>query len=218
MKLKLRASLKNKKILVTAGPTWVSVDDVRVISNISTGELGVLLAKEAQCSGGRVDLFLGPVGVFEPPGGVRVFRFVYFDDLRRQVIRRLRQKKYDIILHAAAASDYLCRRAKGKISSRRASWILRLHPAPKIINMIRRLQPSACLVSFKLERGVSDAVMKRRALEALERSGADLVVANTLSPRGYRGYIIDQDSVLARADSRRMLARALMRILKEWNG
>lgn len=209
------SSLKNKKILVTAGPTWVPVDDVRVLSNISTGELGVALAKEARRCGGRVDLLLGPVGGLKVPKGIRVLRFTYFDDLRCLVIRRLRQKKYDLILHAAAVSDYLCRRAKGKISSRRASWELRLYPAPKIISMIRRLQPSAQIVSFKLESGVSDAVLRRRASEALRRTGADLVVANASSSKRYRGYVIDRDRVLARGDSRRKLAHVLMRILAQ---
>ena len=55
-----RMSLKNKRILITAGPTWVAIDSVRVISNIATGETGILLAKRLSLQGAKVTLALGP--------------------------------------------------------------------------------------------------------------------------------------------------------------
>ena len=102
-----RYPLAGKKILITAGPTWVPIDDVRVISNISSGEMGTLLAKEARACGMDVDLILGPVTYSEPLKGVRVTRFKYFDELLKLVSSTLARKPYDVILHAAAVSDYL---------------------------------------------------------------------------------------------------------------
>ena len=54
-------SLKNKKILITAGPTWVSIDTVRVISNTATGATGILLAEKLRKLDAKVTLLLGPV-------------------------------------------------------------------------------------------------------------------------------------------------------------
>jgi len=54
-------SLKNKRILITAGPTWVPIDTVRVISNIATGQTGILLAEKLRSLGAKVTLLLGPV-------------------------------------------------------------------------------------------------------------------------------------------------------------
>jgi phosphopantothenoylcysteine decarboxylase/phosphopantothenate--cysteine ligase len=57
-----RSQVKNKKILVTAGPTWVAIDNVRVISNTATGKTGILLAERLSRLGARVTLLLGPAG------------------------------------------------------------------------------------------------------------------------------------------------------------
>ncbi len=53
-------SLNGKRILITAGPTWVPIDNVRVISNIATGTTGVLLAWQTSAQGAKVTLVLGP--------------------------------------------------------------------------------------------------------------------------------------------------------------
>lgn len=209
-----RGALCGKKVLVTAGPTWVAVDAVRVISNVSTGALGVALARKAVGMGADVDLFLGPVG-FEPAvGSARIFRFTFFDDLKKLVARRLKKKTYDIILHAAAVSDYVMRPARGKLASGKKALFLRLTRAPKIINEIRRLNPDTFLVMFKLEEGVTDAVLKERARIAMKKSGANLVVANCFKKGAYRGFLLDSDDVLARCSSRECLADCLWQVLK----
>lgn len=206
---------QGKKILITAGPTWVPIDDVRVISNVSSGELGCLLAREAVSLGMETDVFLGPVTY---PGAVKagkIVRFRYFDELLKLVSETLSRKSYDVILHAAAVSDYLMKPVDGKISSRQEALILRLAPAPKIVEMIRRLNPQALLVMFKLEDKVSDAVLLKRALEAKKRAQADLVVANKFQNGKYRGFILGSKDVLAKTESKKALTKALFRILKE---
>ena len=54
------SQLKNKKILITAGPTWIPIDKVRVITNIFKGRLGIIIAKEAIKRKAKVTLLLGP--------------------------------------------------------------------------------------------------------------------------------------------------------------
>jgi len=207
--------LRRKKILITAGPTWVAIDDVRVVSNVSTGELGSLLTQAAVKAGMDVDVFLGTVShPFSVPGA-QVFRFRYFDELCRLIETQLRRRKYDAILHAAAVSDYLARAALGKISSRNTSLTIRLHRAPKLVARLRRLNPKAFLVMFKLEAGVGDKVLMKRALEAKKKCRADLVVANRFTGGGYRGFILGRAGAPSRGFKRRELAQELVRILKE---
>jgi phosphopantothenoylcysteine synthetase/decarboxylase len=210
-----RHPLAGKKILITAGPTWVPIDDVRVISNTSSGEMGTLLAKEARACGMDVDVILGPVTYCESLKGMRVERFKYFDELLRLISSTLARKPYDVILHAAAVSDYLLKPVPGKISSANLQLILRLTPAPKLIDLMRRLNPKALLVMFKLEGEVTDAVLLKRALEAMKKASADLVVANRFEGGHYRGFILGSRNILARSASKRALAALLFKILRE---
>ncbi|MBU1999188.1 MAG: phosphopantothenoylcysteine decarboxylase, partial [Candidatus Omnitrophica bacterium] len=69
------SNLKNKKILITAGPTWVPVDDVRVISNSASGETGILLAKRLSGQGAKVTLLLGPIGNYNPDKKIKLVLF-----------------------------------------------------------------------------------------------------------------------------------------------
>jgi phosphopantothenoylcysteine synthetase/decarboxylase len=207
-------SLRGKSILITAGPTLVPIDDVRVISNISSGTLGILLAKDALRCGLKVDLFLGPVGEARLKRSIRVARFRYFSELSDLVRESLKTKKYDIILHAAAVSDYLCKSVKGKISSQKKNLFLKLRRAPKIIELTRRLAPESYLVFFKLEGRLTRAVLLKRALSAMKRVGADLAVANSFKEGGYRGFILSSKGILAKASSKKALSSSLFRILK----
>ncbi len=205
--------LKNKRILITAGPTWVPIDDVRVLSNVSSGELGMLLARRAKSLDMKVDLFLGPVGRVDTGGGITVSRFRFFNDLFELTKTRLKRNSYDFILHAAAVSDYLCSAVAGKISSSNPGLVLKLSRAPKIIEFMRRLNPKAFLVMFKLESNVSDSVLFKRTLEAMKKSKADLVVANTLQGGHYKGFILGAQNIFARARSKKELARELFKML-----
>lgn len=210
----MKDSLKAKRILITAGPTWVAIDDVRVISNISSGALGLLLAKKAKAERMKVDLILGPVGLIDLPKGIHVFPYRYFSELKCQIDKRLAGRNYDIILHAAAVSDFLLDRSKGKIPSK-SRLILKLRQAPKLIRLIRRIATGSLLVLFKLELGGGDVVLINRALQAMKDSRADLAVANTCTSAGYKAYVLDPCCVLAKADSRQELARDLFRVLEE---
>ena len=71
-------ALRDKKILVTAGSTWVALDSVRVITNIFTGALGLRIAEEARRRGAEVTLLMGPTSISLPlkeKPGLRIVRF-----------------------------------------------------------------------------------------------------------------------------------------------
>jgi phosphopantothenoylcysteine decarboxylase/phosphopantothenate--cysteine ligase len=203
--------LKNKRILITAGPTWVPIDGVRVISNIATGQTGILLAKQLSKSGAKVTLALGPVSSCCVNNKVKIINFRFFDELRSRLKKELRSKKYDIIIHSAAVSDFKpAQPAKGKLVSER-SYNLKLSPLPKIIKDIRILNPKAKLVMFKLETGVSDNVLIQRAELARDKVKADFVVANRINP--YRAFIIDRKSNIVSAKNKRELVKKLLTLI-----
>lgn len=211
MVIRKTQNLKNKKILITAGPTWVPVDSVRVISNIATGETGILLAKEANKSGARVTLLLGPVGAVSLAKKINLIRFKYFNELRKLVREKLKSEKFDFIIHSAAVSDFRPKRLNsGKIdSSKRHS--LKLVPLPKIIDDMRRLAPLAKLVMFKLETDISDEALIKRAERSRQEAGADFAVANKLNP--YRAFVIAGKDKTLSVKSKIEIAKKIFKII-----
>ena len=204
-------NLKGKKILITAGPTWVPIDKVRVISNIASGSTGMLLAEEAARLGAKVSLLLGPVLTCPLNKTVRLVRFTFFEELRNKVIRELKASRYDLIIHSAAVSDFKPSKiSRGKISSE-GRLRLKLKPLPKIIDYIRRFARLAKIVMFKLEVGVSDAALIRRAKLARDKNRVEIIVANQLEP--YRAFIIDKEDGIIRVKNKKELAKRLFEAL-----
>jgi len=192
-------SLKNKKILITAGPTWVRLDSVRIISNIATGETGILIARALRRSGANVKLLLGP---FE------------LSSLDKTLTDELKAGRYDIVIHSAAVSDYKAGKAfRGKIRSGIKDLKLTLVPTKKIINAIKRLSPDTRLVGFKFEPNASKAKLISEARMLMRRSSCDLVVANTLDGSGYRAFIVDGDRVSGPYSNKAALVSNLIRQL-----
>lgn len=203
--------LKNKRVLITAGPTWVPIDSVRVISNIATGETGILLAEKFVKQGAKVTLLLGPVGACCIDRRIRVINFKFFDELRSCLKKELRRRIYDIIIHNAAVSDFKpLRKIRGKISSQR-NYILKLSPLPKITEEIKRLNPQAKLVIFKLESEVTDKVLIQRAKLVRQKLKAEVVVANRINP--YKAFIIEGKNSLIVAKSKEELTSRLIKLL-----
>ncbi|MBU4346731.1 MAG: phosphopantothenoylcysteine decarboxylase [Candidatus Omnitrophica bacterium] len=200
--------LKNKRILITAGPTWVPIDKVRVISNIASGQTGILLATVAKKLGARVTLFLGPVSANGLDKSIRIRRFRFFNELKEKLTKELRCSRYDAIIHSAAVADFKpASLVKGKIKSCK-NYVLRLKLLPKIIQDIRRLAPGAKLVMFKLEPGVSDAALVQKAKSAQQKARADVMVANRINP--YRAFIIDRLGNAVSVRSKKELAKKLI--------
>ncbi len=214
-------SLKGKKILITAGPTWVPIDNVRVLSNIATGVTGIILAQKAAARGARVTLLLGPsseVGVHlalcRGPflrKAIRVIRFNFYSELANSLKSELSIRKYDIVIHSAAVADFRPEKtSKGKLdSSKRHN--LSLVALKKIVKDIRRLAPKAKMVMFKLESGVTDAALIRIAKQKARDVRADLVVANRLNP--YSAFIIDMKGAQTRARNKNELTKELLMAL-----
>ncbi|MBI3944825.1 MAG: hypothetical protein HY321_02825 [Armatimonadetes bacterium] len=209
-------SLRAKRILISAGPTWVPIDDVRHIGNFATGRLGLELAREAARRGAAVTLLLGPgrLPVSAPERArFRVVDYTYFDELRALVRREVGSRAYHAFLHSAAVSDYAPEPQPGKIRSGQPELILRLRPLPKIIDEVKPLDPDILLVKFKLEVDVTREELIRIAQASREHSGAELIVANerhSLSATAHPALILAPEGVVAEVATREALAEALL--------
>lgn len=208
--------LKNKRILITCGPTWVPIDTMRVISNRSSGTLGQTIARDLVKAGAKVTLLEGPVAKPIESGSVKVLKFAFFDEFAALIKNELR-KKYDVCIHAAAVSDYRVKRpSRTKINSRLRKLKLDLVPTEKIVNLIKKSNPKLLLVSFKLEPNITRSSALIRSKELFQKGKSDLVVANSSSRKKYSAYIINKNrKCLAHKRSRRELSKALVKIVKE---
>ena len=211
----MKKTLKGKRILVTAGPTWVPIDEIRVITNIFTGTTGYAIARYAKSMGAGVTLLLGPgrVDFGDHPPNIEIIHFRYFDELLGAIRYRLKLKKYDIIIHSASVSDYIpVKKSRSKISSGKKNLLLRLKPAPKIADSIKRYDPSIYLVKFKLELDRNTKKLISIAFKSLKESNADLIVANTLSHRGGnpKTLIIDANKNIIPVKKRSKLPETLI--------
>jgi phosphopantothenoylcysteine decarboxylase/phosphopantothenate--cysteine ligase len=148
--------------IVTAGPTYEPIDQVRRLTNHSTGQLGTGLAKRLADDGHEVTLLRGTLATHtEQPVGVELQLFTTSADLAEKLERLA---KADAIFHAAAVSDFAAgqvfRRTDdgqlkplnvGKLSTRDGELLLELKPTPKIIASLRDWFAEAFLVGWKYE-------------------------------------------------------------------
>ena len=204
-------NLINKRILITAGPTWVAIDKVRVISNTATGETGIILARELACLGASVTLLLGSIGVCCLGKNIRLLRFRFFDELKNIIARELRSHKYDAVIHSAAVSDYkpavVCSQ---KVKSDKKAWQMKLVPTLKIIDLIKKIDRSVFLVGFKFEPEAGKDLLIKRARELIRRSGLDLAVANSAKGNQYRAYIVCDSCACGPLKDKNSLAKGLI--------
>lgn len=175
--------LEGARVLVTAGPTWVALDRVRVITSIFSGSTGIEIARAAARRGASVTLLLGPgrSRLTDGEAGVRVVPYVFYEELAELVRREVSAGDCQAVIHSAAVADYEpASPHPGKLRSGQKELVLRLKPTAKLVDRIKLLDPKILLVMFKLEVGSSHEQLVEQGLAALRRAGADLVVVNDL--------------------------------------
>ena len=211
-------ALKGKKILITAGPTWVALDNVRVISNAASGETGVMLAGVLQKAGAKVTLCLGPCATVVKNRHVRVLPFRFFEELKKLLSVELKGNSYDAVVHSAAVSDFQpVKTAKGKISSAKG-FTVRLAPTPKLIDLIKKDAPGAVLIGFKYEPAASPTALIEEGRKLLYKSDCDLVVANTFRKDGYRAFLVSRQGLVPEICSKHELTGLLRMYLQALGG
>ncbi len=167
------------RILITAGPTREPIDEVRFLSNISTGKLGVEIAKEARARGYQVELLLGEGSIVEIPPEILVTRFSSAQDLLNKSLERI--KNVDVYVASAAVADYAPKKENIKISSYLDQLNLILYPTPKVIKEVKKVaREETIFVSFKLGYGSSEEELHQLAQRNYGEI-ANIIVLNDLT-------------------------------------
>jgi phosphopantothenoylcysteine decarboxylase/phosphopantothenate--cysteine ligase len=203
------AVLAGRHIVVTAGPTWEALDDVRFLGNRSSGKMGFALAAAAAELGGEVTLISGPVALPTPADVVRRVDVESALDMRAALQRAAAQA--DVVVMCAAVADFRPGvRVLGKLSRREgrratpAVKAIRLVPNPDLLAELGRLRREGrpYLVGFAAEVGLSSQAMIVRARSKLSEKSCDVVVANEVGRPGL-GFGADENAVtLVFADGR----------------
>ena len=185
------------RVLVTAGNTHTPIDRVRVITNVFSGRTGATIAAEFGRRGHDVTLLTSQP---ETAGDTPTRTYRTYDDLAGLMAEVIPAGGWDVIVHAAAVSDYAVagvfagdeRRdvSAGKVKGSHPELWLRLTPTAKLVDRIRSDWGfRGVLVKFKLEVGVTEAELLAVAERSRVTSAADLMVANTLETMHDRAYL-----------------------------
>jgi len=171
-----KQELKGKKVLVTAGPTYESLDPVRFIGNHSSGKMGVAIAEEMQLRGADVTLVLGPSGV-TIPGAIEVIRVKSANEMYEACIKRFND--IDIAVMSAAVADYTpANTATEKIKKNDNTFNIELTKTKDILKSLgEKKKSNQVLVGFALETNNE----KEYALKKLQTKNADMIVLNSLN-------------------------------------
>lgn len=185
--------LVGKNILVTAGATSEEIDPVRVITNKSSGKMGVYLAKEAAKRGAKVTLIRGQNSVEPSYFGIKDIKITTVDELYGEIKKNISDKH--ILIHAAAVSDFTVNnKADEKIKSS-DELNLELTPTTKIFENIKKIKKDIFLVGFKAEHNISEEELVHRAFNLLKSADADLIVANDVG-KPERGFDVETNEVI----------------------
>ncbi|MEK6765857.1 MAG: phosphopantothenoylcysteine decarboxylase [Planctomycetota bacterium] len=202
--------LKKKNILITAGSTRGYLDAVRYITNTSTGRLGSEIALEAMGRGAVVTYIYGAGSLFPVirdrndimASQLKLIEIETNNDLINVLQKKLKNRRFDAVIHAMAVADYVPARAKqSKMSSKKEEWLVKLVKTPKVINIIRITWPEAFLVGFKLEVNRTKDEIIKIARRFLTKSKANLIVANDykyISRNRHIAYMVTGDRKISK--------------------
>jgi len=198
--------LRNKKLLITSGPTRAPLDAVRYITNKATGSTGARIAEEAIARGADVTYVYGRASQLPVLRGVihdhlTLISVETIDDLVR-VFKTEIPRRYDAVIHPMAVLDFQPDIVRSeKTASGVEEWIVRLVPTQKVIGLVKDLAPDTFLVGFKLEVGKTPEELRQIAYQFLKKNRCDLVVANDLRQiegGEHTGYFIAPDGRVAK--------------------
>jgi phosphopantothenoylcysteine decarboxylase / phosphopantothenate---cysteine ligase len=185
-----RRDLEGERVLVTAGPTQEALDPVRMITNRSTGRMGIAVAAAAAARGADVTLVLGPTHLPDPEH-VRTVRVTTAEQMRDEALACY--EGATIVVATAAVSDYRPARAeRHKVKKTEGPASLALERTPDILaEMGRRKRPGQVLIGFAAETQDVEA----NAREKLNAKNLDAVVANDITQEG-SGFGVETNAAL----------------------
>ena len=227
-----------KKYVITSGGISEKIDNVRKITNSSSGKLGMTIANHLLESKSDITIYyVCSKNALRPSNTrVKIIEVVGTLDLKDKVESLLRNEKIDYFIHTMAVADYMVdyvttvdKMKKSflnnsdmevikdtKISSYENNLVLVLKPTPKIISLIKKESPLTYLVGFKLLDGVSKKELIEVAKRLRDKNKCDLVVANDLEDirnKEHKAYIIDKEDKVVEASDKEDIAKKLVRMM-----
>jgi phosphopantothenoylcysteine decarboxylase/phosphopantothenate--cysteine ligase len=184
-------ALAGKKVLLSLGHTRDKWDDVRFLSNRSSGKTGLALARAFWLAGAQVEVVAG-VREEEIPPGMDAVEVESSEDFRREMLAR--QATADVVVMAAAVADFVpAQTHAGKIKGSKSLDKIELRPFPNVLDEMGRKKPSRqILVGFALE---TENALAHGEAKMRERNCDFMVVNNPVT--GGAGGGFGRDKVLA---------------------
>lgn len=171
----ITALFKNKRIMITAGPTREEIDPVRYISNHSSGKMGFAIAKAAQQLGASVTLISGPVNLATPKEVARK-NVISAQDMLEAVHQEIAQQ--DIFIACAAVADYKVDKiSEQKLKKQSDDVTLCLKQNPDILKSVSSLEKPPFTVGFAAETQNVESYAKSK----LEKKKLNMIAANDVS-------------------------------------
>lgn len=226
------------KILITAGGTSEPIDDVRKITNRSTGKLGLAIGERLllEYPDKLEKLYYLHGETADYPGGPQVepVRIGGTVDLKERLTEILTKDSIDAVIHSMAVSDYMVDKVTtveaiktgvesaeitgNKISSSIDDLAIILKRTPKIIGIIKELSPRTKLVGFKLLSNVPHEELIAVAKGLMEKNRCDFVLANDLKEIGggmHKGYLVHRDGRVDSMETKEEIAEMIARRVME---
>ena len=180
--------LLGKKVVVTAGPTMVPIDPVRILTNRSSGKMGYSIAEEARDRGAEVVLISGPTSL-RKPNGIKVIDVKTNEDMFNAIKNEF--KDADIVIKSAAVADYKAKNySSEKIKKTGDDLNLIFERDRDILKTLGDMKENQILVGFAAE----SSNLKENAKGKLERKNLDHIVANDIS-KPETGFASDENKV-----------------------
>lgn len=180
-------ALKGKKVLITSGPTFESIDPVRFIGNHSSGKMGSAIADAFKNAGAKCTMISGPADFFSKNG--EVIKVQSANEMLAEAEKL--HAEADIVVFAAAVSDYRPKKpANEKIKKSEDRLHVELVKNPDIAAMLGAKKKSQYHIGFALETNNESA----NAKEKLKKKNFDLIVLNSLKDQG-AGFQQDTNKV-----------------------
>ena len=172
--------LKNKKIVISAGPTYERIDPVRYIGNFSSGKMGYAIAEKCADAGAEVILVSGPVNIKTEHPRIELVKVESAREMYEACTSVFPQ--CDIGIMAAAVADYRpAEMSTKKIKKSENEMTIHLVKNPDILQELGRMKtPKQILVGFALETNNE----LEHAQAKLKRKNADLIVLNSMNDKG----------------------------------
>ncbi|HKJ43434.1 MAG TPA: bifunctional phosphopantothenoylcysteine decarboxylase/phosphopantothenate--cysteine ligase CoaBC [Sunxiuqinia sp.] len=185
-----KKKLLNKKVLVTAGPTFEKIDPVRFIGNYSSGKMGFALARELADQGAEVTLVAGPVHLKINHPNVHRIDVESAKQMHDTCLEHF--PNVDAAVMCAAVADYRPKEiADRKLKRTEASMNIELEANPDIAAALGKLKTSKqLLVGFALE--TNDEL--QNAVGKIQKKNLDFIVLNSLQDQG-AGFGVDTNKI-----------------------